>query len=125
MTPCDAYGETQFYKTQHFERCLQGECGGFRDDLKALHFDVQFYKLHKQQHPNFLPHPIGTAPQELYAAAGDALHVCSVADTALNHSICADHQSVLQHGITNDMYNAAMSNAAALLTSQCCINPWV
>ena len=114
MSPCDTYGESQLCKNQHFERCLQGECGGFRRDLEALRFDVRFYKLTEGRHPNRLPHPIGTTPQELYAAAGDALHVCFTAVTALTHSIfCGEHQSVLQHGVTSDRCNAAT-------TVRCC-----
>ena len=90
--PLCTYGKTQFCKTQHFEHCLQGECKGFHYDLEALQVDVHFYKLTKGRHPSRLPHPIGIAPQELYAAAGDTLHVCSTADTALTHSIvCAEH----------------------------------
>ena len=113
MTPCDTYGKSQFCKTQHFEHCLQGECKGFHYDLEALQVDVYFYKLTKGRHPSRLPHPTGTAPQEIYAAAGDALHVCSIADTPSHSIFCTEHQSALQHGITNDLINAAM-------TVRCC-----
>ena len=37
-------------------------------------------------------------------------HVVSMANTAQKHSICADHQLVLQHDqCSNDLCNAAMA----------------
>lgn len=75
VTPRDTHGRTHMYNTQHFERCLQGECWGFRKDLEALQENMHFYKVYKQHHPSCPPHPIGTAPHELYAAAGDALQL--------------------------------------------------